>query len=552
MAVIKAETAEGFTGLPVLRQLGLMIGLAASVALGVAVVMWSQEPSYSLLYGNLSGNDSSQVLNVLQKSNIAYQVEEQSGAIMVASEQIHDARLKLAAEGLPKGNGVGFELFDKEQELGTSKFIERARYQHAIEIELARSITTMRSVKNARIHLAIPKRSVFVRKKEKPTASVVLDLYSGHGLTDNNIASIVHMVSSSVPGLMPEHVTVVDQSGRLLSRVAKDDLLALSAGQFEFTRKLEDTYKKRIEDLISPIVGPGRVRAQVVADMDFTMTENTRESYDQEKPALRSEQLIEESSRGANSIAGGVPGALTNQPPGGGTTVESEAKANANAAKNSAGPSSRNSRTTRNFELDKTISHTRSSVGKIRKLSVAVLVDDLQKTDEEGKVSRSPLNDAAITRLQTLVKESVGFDSNRGDSVNVINASFYVPEKPEELPEVGLFEKPWVHNLIKQGLGGLVVLILIFAVLRPVLRSLTEKGTSEQKIRLAAANGVPVDELGDDNVNISAAAGGAGGAVPQLASPNQIDDKLQMAKTMVGQDPGQVAQVVKTWVASDG
>jgi flagellar M-ring protein FliF len=281
--------------------------------------------------------------------------------------------------------------------------------------------------------------------------------------------------------------------------------------------------------------------------MDFTMTEKTRESYNPDMPALRSEQLIKETNSGAGGAAGGVPGALTNQPPAGGTTNAGEANV---AAGGGGGTSSSNSRTTRNYELDKTISHTRSSVGGIRKLSVAVLVDDLQKVDAEGKVIRSPLNDAALTRLQTLVKEAVGYDSSRGDSVNVINASFYVPEKPEELPEPGLFEKPWVHNLIKQALGGLVVLILIFGVLKPVLRSLTEKGTAEQKLRLAEATGVPVDELGDDNVRISGEAGGAG--VPQLASPSQIEDKLQVAKTIVSQDPGQVAQVVKTWVASDG
>jgi len=545
MAVIKAETAQGFTGLPVLRQLGLMIGLAASVALGFAVVIWSQEPSYTLLYGNLSGTDTSQVLDALQKSNIPYQVDESSGAIMVASEKIHDARLKLASEGLPKGNGMGFELFDKEQELGTSKFIEQARYQHAIEIELSRSIMTMRGVKSARIHLAVPKRSVFVRKKEKPTASVVLDLYTGHGLSDGQIASIAHMVSSSVPGLLPENVTVVDQSGNLLSRVSKDDMMSATSGQFEFTRKLEDNYKRRIENLISPIVGPGRVRAQVVADMDFTMTEKTRESYNPDMPALRSEQLVTESSGGSSGSGIGVPGALSNQPPAGGTTQQEAGQNNTNAANTN---TSSNSRTTRNYELDKTISHTRSSVGSIRKLSVAVLVDDLQKVDEAGKMTRSPLNDAAITRLQTLVKEAVGYDSVRGDSVNVINASFYVPEKQEELPEQGMLEKPWVQNVIKQALGGLVVLILIFGVLRPVLRSLTDKGTADTQLRLAeAGGGGATGELGDDTVQIS-----AGGNVPQLGSPDQMDDKLQVAKSIVTQDPGQVAQVVKTWVASDG
>ncbi len=544
MAVIKAETAQGFSGLPVLRQLGLMIGLAASVALGVAVVMWSQEPSYTLLYGNLSGTDTSQVLDALQKSNIPYQVDEGSGAIMVASEKIHDARLKLASEGLPKGNGVGFELFDKEQELGTSKFIEQARYQHAVEIELSRSIMTMRGIKSARIHLAIPKRSVFVRKKEKPTASVVLDLYAGHHLNDGQIASIAHMVSSSVPGLVPESVTVVDQGGNLLSRVRKDDMMSATAGQFEFTRKLEDNYKRRIEDLISPIVGPGRVRAQVVADMDFTMTEKTRESYNPDLPALRSEQLVTESS-GGRGAAIGIPGALSNQPPAGGTTND----AGQDNANQGSGGSSSNSRTTRNYELDKTISHTRSSVGSIRKLSVAVLVDDLQKQDADGNMTRSPLNDAAITRLQTLVKEAVGYDSVRGDSVNVINASFYIPEKQEALPEQGLFEKPWVHNIIKQALGGLVVLILIFGVLRPVLRSLTDKGTQEQKLRLAEAGGYSGGEFGEDTVNITS---DGSGNVPQLAAPGQMEDQLQAAKGLVNQDPGQVAQVVKTWVASDG
>ena len=538
MAIIKAETAQGFSTMPVLKQLGLMIGLAASVALGVAVVMWSQEPAYSLLYGNLSGADASQVLEVLQKSNIDYKVDEKSGAVMVAADKIHDARLKLAAEGLPKGNGVGFELFDKEQELGTSKFIERARYQHAIEIELARSIMTMRSVKNARIHLAIPKRSVFVRKKEKPTASVVLALYSGHILTDGQIASIVHMVSSSIPSLMAESVTVVDQGGRLLSRIVQDDVMSATTGQFDYTRKLEESYKTRIEQLLSPIVGPGRVRAQVVADINFAMTEKTRESYNPDMPALRSEQVVTESS-GASAGVGGVPGALTNQPPTGGST-----NANGSSSASAETGGSSNSRTTRNFELDKTISHTRSSVGAIRKLSVAVLVDDLRKEDAGGNVTRTPLNDAAIARLLSLVKDAVGYDSSRGDNVNVINASFYEPEKQAELPEVGLFEKPWVHNIIKQALGGLVVIILIFGVLRPVMKSLADKGSNEiQTFNPAAATG---DDVGDDQLQLT------GGAQPALGAPSVGDNQLSSAKTMVKEDPARVAQVVKTWVASDG
>jgi len=540
MAMINAETAQGFSGLPVLKQLGLMVALAASVALGVAVVMWSQEPSYTLLYGNLSGTDSSQVLDSLQKANIPYKVEEGSGAIMVASDQIHKARLKLAADGLPKGNGVGFELFDKEQSLGTSKFIERARYQHAIEIELARSISTMQSIRKARVHLAIPKKSVFIRKQGKPTASVVLDLYAGHKVQSKQVASIVHLVSSSVPGLMPESVTVVDQLGNLLSRVSKDDMMSATTGQFEYTRKLESIYRQRIEDLLSPIVGPGRVRAQVFADIDFTSTEKTRESYNPDLPALRSEQVVKQTNGG--TTAAGVPGALSNQPPAGGTTAAPTGTSGGGKT------SSSNSRTTRNYELDKTISHTRSSVGSIRKISVAVLVDDLKKTGADGKVTSVPLNAAAIARLIGLVKKTVGFDQARGDSVNVINASFYVPEKQEALPEPGFMENPMVQNIIKQSLGGLVVLILIFAVLKPTLRNLTNSGGTNQQ--LATAGQVSVNDLGDDQVQISSA--GNEGDQPFLAAPNQVDQQIATAKNLVQQDPARVAQVVKTWVGSDG
>jgi len=540
MAILKAETAQGFSSMPVVKQLGLMIGLAASVALGVAVVMWSQEPAYSLLYGNLSGNDTSQVLDVLQKSNIPYQVDEKSGAVMVASDKIHDARLKLASEGLPKGSGVGFELFDKEQQLGTSKFIERARYQHAIEIELARSIMTMRSVKSVRVHLAVPKRTVFVRKKDKPTASVVLDLYSGHTLSDGQIASIVHMVSSSIPSLMPEQVTIVDQTGRLLSRVMQNNMMSATTGQFEYTRKLESSFKNRIEELLSPIVGPGRVRAQVVADINFTMTEKTRESYNPDLPALRSEQVVKEIN-GGTSGPSGVPGALSNQPPAGGSTTNGADTGGASAVSGSS-----NSRTVRNYELDKTISHTRSSLGAIRKLSVAVLVDDLRKVDGNGTVTRTPLNDAAIARILSLVKEAVGYDSSRGDSVNVINASFYEPEKQEALPEVGLFEKPWVQNIIKQSLGGLVVLILIFGVLRPLLKSLTAKGAAESQIMQSGGVNADGQDVGEDQLQLT------GGQPAQLGGPQDADNNLAAVKSIVSQDPARVAQVVKTWVTNDG
>lgn len=535
MADAQREAAYGFAGLPAIRQIGLMIGLSASIALGFAVVMWAKTPAYSLLYGNLAGADSSQVLEALQQANIPYQVDESSGAVLVPSSDVHQARLKLAGLGLPKGSGIGFELFDKEQELGTSQFIEQARYQHALEIELARSIATMQNVRNVRVHLAIPKRSVFVRKKEKPTASIVLDLFSGRNIGDGQVAAIVHLVAAGIPGMAPGQVTVVDQHGTLLTKGMQDEQMAMSSNQFDYTRRLEKAYNNRIEDILTPIVGPGRVRAEVVADLDFTMTEKTQESYNPDLPALRSEQLIEEKDTGPASGASGVPGALSNQPGGeglsgdlgfqqGGATVGKDKR-----------------RTTRNYELDKTISHIRTPTGSIRKLSVAVLVDDIQTVDDLGEVTRTPLSNEDITRYTALVKEAVGFDARRGDSINVINATFNTPPAPEPLPEPAIWEVPWVQNLLKQVLGGVVVLLIVFGVLRPVLRSLAEKGAARPMI--SSGQGVADDQL--------ALSGGQPSAMLSN-TPRSVDEQIQMAKNLAVQDPGRVAQVVKNWVETDG
>lgn len=537
MAVLQKESAYGFAGLPAARQLGLMIGLAASIALGGAVVMWAKTPAYSLLYGNLSGTDSSMVLESLQQANILYKVDESSGAVLVPSGDVHKARLKLASSGLPKGSGIGFELFDKEQELGTSQFIEQARYQYALEIELARSISTMQNVRNVRVHLAIPKRTVFARKKEKPTASVVLDLYSGVNMGDGQIAAIVHLVAAGIPNMGPEQVTVVDQHGTLLTNGMQSEHMALSSSQFDYTRRLENAYSTRIEDILMPIVGTGRVRAQVAANLDFTFTEKTQESYNPDLPALRSEQLIEERDNASGSGAAGVPGALSNQPAGEGAVGDVGTTQIGGAG------SKDNRRTTRNYELDKTVSHTRTPTGIIRKLSVAVLVDDIQSVDEEGIVTRTPLSNEDITRYTALVKEAVGFDASRGDSINVINATFNTPPPPEPLPDPAIWDLPWVQNLLKQVLGGVVVLLIVFGVLRPVLRSLAEKGAVPPG-QLMAGQGMAADQ-----VTLGA---GAGQSAAMLAAPGDVDGQIAAAKNMVSQDPARVAQVVKGWVETDG
>lgn len=536
MAMVKAETVHGFAGLPAMRQIGLMIGLAASVALGVAVALWSQTPSYSLLYGSLSQRDAAQVADALQKANIPFKIDESSGALMVVSTQLQKARMQLAADGLPKGLSNGFEMLQQDQGFGTSQFVETARYQHALEGELARTISSLRNVESARVHLAIPKRSVFLRKQESPSASVVVNLYAGRGLDDGQIASIVHLVASSVPHLTANQVTVVDQRGNLLTARDTASEMGMTSTQFAYNRKVEDSYIKRIEDLLMPLIGAGKVRAQVAAELDFTVTEKTQEVFNPDLPALRSEQVSEDQA--SSSISGnGIPGTLSNQPPAAGSTAATEGGSGENSGNSS-------KRSVRNYELDKTISHTRLATGNVRRLSVAVVLDDKQTVNEEGASVRAPWTEEELAKFTTLVKEAVGFSAQRGDSVQLINASFQPTPEAEPLPEPPIWEQPWLWDLLKQLAGVVGVLILIFGVLKPTLRNLTEKGLVVAQPALPKGE----NELGEDQVSLSGAQ-----QTNSLPSPTQqYEQQLTTARGMVQQDPKRVAQVVKNWVNEDG
>ncbi|MGA7800081.1 MAG: flagellar basal-body MS-ring/collar protein FliF [Gammaproteobacteria bacterium] len=556
MALVKAETMQGFSRLPALRQIGLMIGLAASVALGVAVVLWSQSPNYSMLYGNLSDRDSAQVLDALSKANIPYKVDPNSGAILVPAGKVYDARMKLATQGLPKGSDSGFRLLEKNEGFGTSQFMETARYQHALEGELAQTIASMDSVNSARVHLALPKRSVFMRKQNQPTASVMVSLYAGRSLDRSQVAAVVHLVAASVPGLSPDHVTVVDEAGHLLTSQGSSQDMALSGNQFNYTQRIEQDYAKRIVDLLSPLVGAGDVKAQVNADLNFTVVEKTQETYNPDMPALRSEQTTEHRTVGASG-ADGIPGALSNQPPAAGT-APANATANANGAANAKqgasaasagtvtqGPVNSSKETTRNYELDKTISHIRLPTGTVRRLSVAVVVNDHQVTDANGQVQHKPWSDAELARFTSLVKEVVGFNGQRGDRVSVINAPFQTPAPMPPAPPTPVWKQPWVWTLAKQLAGGLGVLLLVLGVLRPVLRSLAEKGAAGGDMMPAAGSLPP--GMAEDRVSIGHQQN------PQLTSPQLgYDQQVTTARGMVQQDPKRVAQVVKNWVNADG
>ncbi|MCP3868855.1 MAG: flagellar M-ring protein FliF, partial [Gammaproteobacteria bacterium] len=433
---------------PVVKQLGVMIGIAASVAIGVAVVLWSQSPSYSMLFGNLSPKDAPEVISALQQAGIEYEVDQKTGVVMVPSAKLQDARMKMAAQGLPHTNSIGFELLQQETGFGTSRALEAARFHRALEGELARTISTLANIEKARVHLATPKQSVFVRKRKKPSASVVVKLYPGRVLDKSQIAAITHLVASSVPELESDRITIVDNRGELLSnQLDKGDML-LTATQFDYTKRFEEDLRQRVVNILTPILGEESVRAQVTAELDFTRTEQTAERYNPDPRSVRSEQVNEQASR--LSPVQGVPGALSNQPPAAGIAPEE-----ANGGENGEGggsPLNTTKRAVRNYELDKTISHTQLSTGALRRLSVAVVVDDAivpvvkstadteagaeEEEEEEGqvqftRVQRSPED---INRITELVKEAIGFNASRGDSGRAINAAFMAPTQMEPLP----------------------------------------------------------------------------------------------------------------------
>jgi len=532
---------------PILRQLMIMVSIAASVALGVAVVLWSQTPTYSLLYGNLSQRDAGEVVASLEQANIQFKVDNASGAVMVASKDLHTARLKLAGAGLPRGNNMGFELLQQETGLGTSRAVEAARFHRALEGELARTISTLSPVESARVHLATPKQSVFVRKKKEPSASVVVRLASGRRLGKSQVASIVHLVAASVPELDANKVTVVDQKGTLLSTDMDTREMMLTANQFEYTKTLEEHYRKRVVDILIPFLGEENISAQVTAEVDFTVTEQTAERFNPDLPALRSEQVNEENSK--SSSVQGVPGAVSNQPPAAGTAPQ-VAGGQAGAA-SADSPLNSSKQATRNYELDKTISHTRLSASNLKRLSVAVVVDNTVTKADDGTVSSRERTPEEVSRISNLVKEAIGYSAQRGDSVRVVNAAFQIPEPPAAIPEIAIWEEPWVWDVAKQVGGLILVLVLIFVVLMPTLKKLI----ATTPVYAQGAGGMPVQAGAAPGQQMAAQGGGfvtnESGEAVQLPGPAKYEDTLKAARQMVNDDPKRVAQVVKSWVADD-
>lgn len=454
--------------MPITKQLMLLVGIVASVAMGVYLVLWAQTPTKSLLFGNLESQEMAEVVQFLDSQQIQYDLNTATGTIMVPASRVHQLRLSLAGQGIPQSAGTGYELLDQEQGFGISQFKETTQFHRALEGELSRSISSFDTVKHARVHLALPKRSAFFRKREKPSASVVLTLSSGRSLGREQVNAIVHLVASSVPDMDANQVSVVDQTGTLLTADSNGDAdLGMSIKQLEYSKAVENRLRARVLRLLEPIVGDGQVRAQVNVELDFTRIEQTTEDYTPDPRALRSEQRMEELN-GQKSGPTGAPGALSNQPAAAGAAPETGFAGNGTNLQN---VDKSKAQSTRNYELDRTISHTKKSVGEIKRLSIAVVIDDKTSTDAEGNTIKTAHTEEEIQRYQTLVQNAIGFDAERGDSVSVINAAFR-EVKQEEIPELPIWEQAWFQDLIKQVLGVLGLIVLIFAVIRPLMKAM--------------------------------------------------------------------------------
>ncbi len=515
-------------GLSLGRQLALLGLLVGGVMVIVAALLWATRPSYAPLFNQIDPAEASAVMQALDARRVPYRINSRTGQIEVPERSLAETRLLLAGEGLPKSADIGFELLQEDSGFGTSRLMESARHQRALEGELGRSITALEPVEVARVHLAQPEPSVFIRERAPPKASVMVQLRGNSRLTEAQVASIVHLVASSVSNLEADNVTVVDQRGRLLTRKEDEAGGVSSNDQIDFTRRIEEIYTERVRSLLNPIFGSEQVRVQVAANLDFSRIERTEESFDPQSSVLRAEQINEEERVGSELLAMGVPGALVNQPPAGGALPGDEDEAGQ--------PRSRRMQSTRNYEVDRIIAHVRESPGSIRRISTAVVVDYMQEITEDGETITVPRPEEQLENIRALVREAVGFDAERGDSVQVITAAF--SEKADPFPGIPVWEQPWFMDLARLIAGVLVALMVLLFVVRPLINRLFEKPEEEEP--------EPEETLAlSQEPSAIAALTGPGG-------PDQQAMDLEVIREMVKDDPKRVAQVMKAWLLMDG
>lgn len=536
-------------------KIPLLIAASAAIAIVVALLLWVKSPDYRVLYSNINDRDGGAIVTQLTQMNIPYRFAENGAALLIPAEKVHETRLRLAQLGLPKGGAVGFELLDQEK-FGISQFSEQINYQRALEGELSRTIESLGPVQNARVHLALPKPSLFVREQKSPSASVTLTLQPGRALDDGQINAIVYMVSSSVAGLPPGNVTVVDQAGRLLTQsdgAGRD----LNAAQLKYASEVENRYQRRIEAILAPMVGSANVRAQVTAQIDFSTREQTDEEYQPNqlpnKAAVRSQQTSQSDQIGGPSV-GGVPGALSNQPSAPATAPIEAAKpaatgnnadaTKANAAETrsaAAGPQNSRRDETTNYEVDRTIRHTQHKAGTVQRLSVAVVIN-YRGTDKDGKPL--PMSKEQLAQIEALARESMGFSSTRGDTLNVVNTPFTDNEiTGGELPFWQ--SQSFIDRLIDAG-RYLLVLLVAWVLWRKLVRPQLQNRQALQKATLAAANAPmakPADSSKPSNEELA----------QHRKSQQRVSAEVQSQRIrdLADKDPRVVALVIRQWMSNE-
>ena len=554
---------EAFNRLGNQQKIFFMVALAAIVTVVIGTMLWSRQPDWKVLFSNLNEKDGGAIVAILEQQNVPHKFNE-SGSLLVSSDRVHEVRLKLASQGLPRGGMVGFELMEN-QKFGTSQFAEQVNYQRGLEGELARTIQSIGAVQSARVHLAIPKPSVFVREEQKPTASVLLNLYPGRTLDNGQIAGIAHLISSSVPQLPISNVTVIDQNGSLLSQLkSKLTEAGLDPAQIKYVRDVEDSIIKRIGEILKPVLGSENFKVQVAADIDFSQSEQTAESYrpnnTPESTSIRSQQNNETAS--VNQATGGVPGALTNQPPvpatapltqpATGNPAGQPAKpgeiqgkidaAGVTAPLNAAGqPISTAKNATINYEIDKTIRHTRQAMGSVRRLSAAVVINHRRDLGKDGKPTTKALPEAEMKQINDLVREAMGYSKERGDTLSIANSPFTASEKLEaELP---VWKDPenisYAKEIFKYLLLAGIIAFLYLKVIQPSLKVMfpppPEPESTIEGVAGAAGHVSIAGEEGEDKVQI-----------------DHYAAKVQKARDIAQNDPKVVANIIKDWMGANG
>jgi flagellar M-ring protein FliF len=541
---------QRLSGLNQSQRLRLFFGVALFIAIGAIGLFMGRQAEWRVLYANLADKDGGAIIAQLSQMSVPYKYADGGGAILVPADKVHDTRLRLASQGLPKGSVAGFEMMESNR-FGMTQFQERLTYQRGLEGELTRSIQAISSVQNARVHLALPNQNGFFREQQKPSASVLVSLNAGSTLDRAQLAGILHLVASSVPEMTPSAVSILDDTGKLLSASSDGSMgLGGDAQQLQYTQQLEQLYSRRILDILEPIVGRQNVKAQVVADIDFSQTESTSEQHRPNQApdttAIRSQQTVESTNGGAGNPPSGVPGAVTNQPPGPATapingTPQTLSAGAGTAGSATSGPSKRESII--NYEVDKTIKIVRGGSGVVKRLSAAVVVNHQTVTDEKGKTTTTPLSEQQIEKMTALVRETIGFSRERGDSVNLLNAPFALEKTA--FTELPLWKQAEVQDLVRSfawPVGTLLFGVMVFlGLIKPALNSLTQVSVLGRGQRINELDAVISEDLIRPQLQPA-------GKTMEIQDASPATLALEGARKLTRDNPAAVANIVKTWI----